>query len=250
MFAALKARLPRLAEPPLPEALRVAGRDIALEITRNPRARQLTLRIARDGKAARVTAPPNVRNAEVSAFLARHMGWLETKLAAYPDKPVLRERVKVPLAGVPHRIIRHGGRGVTARTTGDDGPELHVFCLPDAVGRRVADHLKREARRVIEPMALALAERTGRKVKAIRYKDTASRWGSCASDGTLAFSWRIMMAPPKVIAYLVAHEVAHLSEMNHGPRFWALCHALCPDTDECRAWLKRNGAKLQAIGFE
>jgi predicted metal-dependent hydrolase len=249
MFAALKARLPRLSEAPLPESISVAGREVALDVARNPRARRLTLRIARDGKAARVTAPPHVRNAEVSDFLARHMGWLEQKLATYPDKPVLRERVKVPLNGVPHRIIRHGGRGVTARKQGEDGPELHVFAPPEAVGRRVADHLKREAKRVIEPMALEQAARTGRKVKVIRYKDTTSRWGSCASDGTLSFSWRIMMAPPKVIAYLVAHEVAHLTEMNHGPRFWALCHSLCPDTDECRAWLKRNGAKLQAIGF-
>ena len=69
------------------------------------------------------------------------------------------------------------------------------------------------------------------------------------SDGTLSFSWRIMMAPATVIDYLVAHEVAHLREMNHGPRFWKLCRELCPRTDEARAWLKRNGGALQAIVF-
>ena len=84
----------------------------------------------------------------------------------------------------------------------------------------------------------------------MRFKDTTSRWGSCTADGKLAFSWRIMMAPPTVIDYLVAHEVAHLKEMNHGPKFWALCRKLCPRTDEARAWLKRNGGALQAIGFD
>ncbi|TIO80025.1 MAG: M48 family metallopeptidase, partial [Mesorhizobium sp.] len=74
--------------------------------------------------------------------------------------------------------------------------------------------------------------------------------GSCTSEGNLSFSWRIMMAPPAVINYLVAHEVAHLKEMNHGPKFWKLCEKLCPDTDRCKDWLKRNGGALQAIVFE
>ena len=90
----------------------------------------------------------------------------------------------------------------------------------------------------------------GRKAKAIRFRDTSSRWGSCTSDGTLSFSWRIMMAPAPVINYLVAHEVAHLKEMNHGPKFWRLCEELCPDTERCKDWLKRNGGALQAIQFE
>jgi predicted metal-dependent hydrolase len=84
----------------------------------------------------------------------------------------------------------------------------------------------------------------------VRFRDTTSRWGSCTSDGTLSFSWRIMMAPRPVIDYLVAHEVAHLREMNHGPKFWKLCTELCPDTERCKAWLKRNGSALQAIAFE
>ena len=79
---------------------------------------------------------------------------------------------------------------------------------------------------------MAKHTRRGRRkrAKAIRFKDTTSRWGSCTSDGKLSFSWRIMMAPPPVIDYLVAHEVAHLKEMNHGPKFWKLCEELCPDT--------------------
>jgi predicted metal-dependent hydrolase len=240
---------PRLNDAVLPETISVSGRAIALEVARNARARRLTLRIGRDGSSARITAPNHVRASEIAEFLARHMGWLDEKLAAYPERPLLRPGVKVPLHGVPHRIIRHPGRGGTRRELGEGGAEIHVFGAEDQTARRIADHLKKAAKAEIEPMALALAARLGRKVRSIRFKDTTSRWGSCSADGNLSFSWRIMMAPPRVIAYLVAHEVAHLSEMNHGPKFWALCRELCPDMEACRAWLKRNGAKLQSIGF-
>ena len=80
-------------------------------------------------------------------------------------------------------------------------------------------------------------------------KDTRSRWGSCSWNGNLSFSWRIVMAPPLVIDYLAAHEVAHLQEMNHGPKFWALCKQLCPRMEEARTWLKQHGSQLHAIDF-
>ncbi|MCY1309040.1 hypothetical protein D9M70_590950 [compost metagenome] len=92
--------------------------------------------------------------------------------------------------------------------------------------------------------------RIGRRAKSLSLKDTRSRWGSCSADGALSFSWRIVMAPPKVIAYLAAHEVAHLQEMNHGPDFWTLCGRLCPDTEDAKRWLRRNGTMLHAIDFD
>jgi predicted metal-dependent hydrolase len=246
------ARAPRRApiENLLPEIIAVAGRELALELVRNERASRLTLRIARDGRSVKLTAPLHVRERDLADFLARHIGWLETKLAAYPERPLLRAGVKVPIKGVPHAIVWHAGRGVTKLLQGQAGPEIHVFGLEGAVARRIADFLKKEAKSAIEPMALDYAAKTGKRVRSIRFKDTSSRWGSCSHDGNLSFSWRIMMAPPRIIAYLVAHEVAHLTEMNHGPKFWRLCQELCPDTEVCRSWLKRNGGKLQSIAFE
>ena len=234
----------------LPPTLQVGTRIIALNIVRSARANRLTLRIARQGNAAKITAPVNVRETDILAFVSRNMGWLGEKLNAYPEKPNLRAGVKVPIRGVAHKIIHRPGRGTNSVMACETGPEIHVYGQESAVARRIADHLKKEAKATIEPMVLKLAADTDRRVKSIRFKDTTSRWGSCSSDGNLSFSWRIMMAPPKVIAYLVAHEVAHLTEMNHGPKFWALCGKLCPDSDDCRSWLKRNGAKLQSIGFE
>ena len=247
MFGFLRA--PK-SESILPDIIQVGSRAIALNVVRSPRANRLTLRIARNGDAAKITAPTHAREVEIMDFVSRHLGWLGEKLNAYPERPNLRAGVKVPIKGVAHKIMHHHGRGTNSVTAAETGAEIHIYGQEAAIARRVADHLKKEAKATIEPMALKLAAETGRRVKSIRFKDTTSRWGSCSSDGNLSFSWRIMMAPPKVIAYLVAHEVAHLTEMNHGPKFWALCGRLCPDSDACRAWLKRNGSKLQSIGFE
>jgi len=82
----------------------------------------------------------------------------------------------------------------------------------------------------------------------VTVKDTKSRWGSCAANRNLGFSWRLVMAPPHVQDYVAAHEVAHLQHMNHGPRFWALVTQLTPHTDAAVAWLRYHGPKLLRIG--
>lgn len=228
----------------------VAGRELPLRIVENDRARRLTLRIEPGGRGLRITVPPGLRRGEVERFLDRHQGWLEARLARLPDRPQVRPGIRLPLRGRPHLIVHEPGRRGTVSLGEDDGvPTLVVHGERNHLPRRLADFMKKEARRDIEALVARHTATVGRAAKAIRYKDTTSRWGSCTADGTLAFSWRIMMAPPTVIDYLVAHEVAHLREMNHGPKFWALCRQLCPRTDEARAWLKRNGAALQAIQF-
>jgi len=81
-------------------------------------------------------------------------------------------------------------------------------------------------------------------------RDQSSRWGSCTSDGTLSFSWRLILAPPFVLDYLAAHEVAHLVEMNHSVRFWRLVARICPETDRAKAWLQAHGNELHRYGLD
>lgn len=249
-FGIFRSPPSRPAQPLLVEH-EVAGRRLPLRVVENARAKRLTLRLEAGGQGLRVTVPPGLARGEVQRFLDRHQGWLEQKLAKVPERPQLRPGVKVPIRGVPHLITHEPAmRGVAHVRQEADGPVLVVYGDRRRLGRRVSDFLKREAKREIEPLVARHAASVGRRAKSIRFKDTSSRWGSCTSDGGLSFSWRIMMAPPPVINYLVAHEVAHLREMNHGPKFWELCKRLCPDTDRCKDWLKRNGTALQAISFE
>jgi predicted metal-dependent hydrolase len=228
----------------------VAGRTLPLKIVENDRARRLTLRIDTGGQGLRITVPPGLRQGEVELFLSRQQGWLEQRLAKVPQQPQVRPGISMPLRGVPHRILHEpDGRGTVRPDCRGGEPVLIVNGDIRHLPRRLADFLKREARRDIEPLVAKHCERLGKRASAVRYRDTSSRWGSCTSNGTLSFSWRIMMAPAPVVDYLVAHEVAHLKEMNHGPRFWSLCAELCPDTERCKSWLKRNGGALQAIQF-
>lgn len=228
----------------------VAGRTLPLRIVENDRARRLTLRIDAGGQGLRITVPPGLRRGEVEKFLHRHQGWLEQRLAKVPDRPQVRPGIKLPVYGVPHMIVHEPGkRGTVSVGSDENGPTLVIHGDRVHLPRRLTDYLKREAKREIEALVEKHTAKVGRKAKAVRFKDTSSRWGSCTSDGNLSFSWRIMMAPRPVINYLVAHEVAHLKEMNHGPKFWKLCTELCPDTERCKAWLKKNGSALQAIQF-
>jgi len=245
---------PKKAAKPLPapvkRVLDVAGRSMPLTIRQHNQATRITLRIEPGGRALKMTIPSGLADREVNAFLDRHQGWLLTKLAKFPEDAGLRSGSAILLRGVRHRIEHTGRlRGLTEAVLVDGEPVIRVSGLEEHLGRRLADFLKKEARRELEALVDAHAYRVRCPVNSISMKDTRSRWGSCSVDGNLSFSWRIVMAPPLVIDYLAAHEVAHLKEMNHGPRFWALCEKLCPEMEEAKGWLKRHGSMLHAIDF-
>ncbi len=220
-----------------------AGRTAEVRVRRNPRARRISLRVdAADGAIA-LTVPWRTSIEEGLRFARGQGDWLRKRLAAIPDKVEFAPGSRFELRGASV-TVRHHARGLTRL----DGGELHVSGAAEFVARRVRDWLKREARRELTGKAHALASATGRKVKAVRVRDTRTRWGSAAADGTLAFSWRLVLAPPHVLDYVVAHEVAHLTHMNHSAAFWALVERLHPGHEAPRAWLAANGAKLLRHG--
>lgn len=230
--------------------IQIAGRKVSLTVVEHARAKRLTLRVEPGGRVVRVTVPPKVSRQEIDRFVDRHQEWLAERISVLPNQTALEPGMKVPIRGVPHRIVLVAKkRGVTRQDHDGSEPTLLVYGDGRYVGRRIADFLKKQAKTDIEPLAAKHAKAIGKRIRSIRFKDTKSRWGSCSADGNLSFSWRIMMAPASVIDYLVAHEVAHLKEMNHSVRFWKVCEELCPRSDDCKVWLRRNGAKLQAIPF-
>jgi len=236
------------------EKFALSDRVLPLHLYINPRARRLTLRIESGGKGLRLSAPVGTSEQQIYHFLQKCRGWLEKKMEKIPPVnpfvPMLRDGVKIPYLGQPHRIVHHGGRGLTHLTLSDQGEkQIIVTGAATHVPRRLRDFLQGQAKTVMTPLAHDYAAQLGQKPTSIRYKDTKSRWGSCSASGALSFSWRIIMAPTAVVRYLVAHEVAHLVEMNHGKSFWQICTQLCPETPNCRAWLKRNGQTLHAIDF-
>lgn len=231
--------------PPSRETLRLPHGPAEVEWRRSARARRVTLRIDPAAGAVVVTLPPRAGRGQGMALLQAHSRWVADRLRALAPRVPFADGAVVPVGGVPHRI-RHepGGIGGVWLAEG----EIRVAGEVAFLARRVADWFRAEARRRITPLALDHAARLGRPVRRIAIKDPRSRWASCAPDGTLAFSWRLVMAPPWVLDYVVAHEVAHLREMNHSARFWAVVAALTPHAAAAKAWLGRHGAGLLRYG--
>ncbi|MCR9136978.1 MAG: M48 family metallopeptidase [Alphaproteobacteria bacterium] len=228
----------------------VAGRRLPLVIRENGRATRMTLRIEPGGKALKMSVPTGVTDPEIDRFLHRHHGWLTNKLRALPKPATVEEGGLIPIRDIPHRIERTGRvRGVSEAKVVDGETVLLVGGAPEHLGRRVIDYLKKQAKSDLEQAVARHSADLDRQAASIQVKDTKSRWGSCSAGGRLSFSWRIVMAPDYVLDYLAAHEVAHLKEMNHGPRFWTLCRHLCPRTDDAKSWLKKHGSALHAIDF-
>lgn len=213
---------------------------VQVAVKRSALARRISLRID-PARGAVLMLPVKARLAEGERFLLAHRVWLAERLARLPGPVALADGATVPLLGVPHPVRHVPGarRGVWV-----ESGEILVSGLPEHVGRRTADFLKSEAKRLIAPRAQDMAARLGRKPGRITVKDTKSRWGSCSSTGDLAFSWRLVLAPEQILDYVVAHEVAHLVQMNHSPAFWAVVESLVGDHRPARRWLKVNGAGL------
>ncbi len=220
------------------------GAPLAIRVS--PRARRLLLRVDSASRRVDLVLPRGVPAEQGLEFLAAHRGWIAARLAALPPSVPFADGATVPVFGVPHRIRRESNPAAPAVAIVD--AEIRVRGESAHIARRVRDHLVRLARQELGRRARLCAARIDKKVERVAVRDTRSRWGSCSSKGSLSFSWRLVLAPEAVIDYVVAHEVAHLVEMNHGPRFWRLVETLVPEAAPQRAWLKRHRNRLFAYG--
>lgn len=227
-----------------PESLQLPHGPTRVHWRRSARARRISLRIEPREGAVIVTLPPRAAQSAGRALLLDHAGWVADRLARLPSPIPFTDGAEVPLHGTPVRI-RHTPDGRGARLA--DGALL-VPGAPEFLARRVTDFLRAEAKRTLGAMAAAKAGGAKLPLRRIVVKDTRSRWGSCTADGTLMFSWRLVMAPPEVQDYVVAHEVAHLHHMDHGARFWALVGELTPHRQTAARWLETGGASLMRAG--
>ncbi|PQO21868.1 M48 family peptidase [Rhodobacteraceae bacterium WD3A24] len=226
-----EARLP--GDPPLTVTLR-----------RTARARRMTLRVGGNDGRVTLSIPHRTSRVEALAFLSQKEPWIRGQLAGLPAVQRAVPGANLPVAGRERQIAT--------------GPDRSIRLLADALvipdvprpGARIAGWLKETARRELDAATARHAREIGRPVARLTLRDTRSRWGSCTEDGRLMFSWRLAMAPPEVLDYVAAHEVAHLAEMNHSPAFWATVAQLMPDYAPRRTWLRRHGTALMRWRFE
>ncbi|MGV3652483.1 MAG: M48 family metallopeptidase [Devosia sp.] len=242
--------LKRAERWPETAALEIGGHPVAIAVRVSARARSYRLSLPHVGPPV-LTVPADGRWRDAEGFLVRHTGWLEQRLTRRAAPIGFAEGAEVPLRGLPHRIVATGKlRGVVTIAEGEGERLLLVPGAPEHMARRLGDWLKAQAAEDLKARCAVHATTLGVTVKSIALRAQTTRWGSCSSTGRLNFNWRLVMAPPFVLDYVAAHEVAHLVEMNHSPAFWRACKRAMPGMEEGRAWLKANGTVLMGYGAE
>ncbi|MCQ8279951.1 M48 family metallopeptidase [Acetobacteraceae bacterium KSS8] len=213
------------------------------------RARRISLRIDPRAGAVVVTLPMRAARDAGLALLRTHADWAASRLAALPSAVRFEEGAELMLCGRLHPIrhVPDARRGVWV-----ESGEIRVSGEAGFLRRRVADFLRMEARarlsRLVGEIAASPEAAGGLTPSRLVIKDTATRWGSCSSERVVMFSWRLVMAPPDIQHYVVAHELAHLRHLDHGPHFWALVAELTPHRVVAERWLKHHGASLLRTG--
>ncbi|HEX2593030.1 MAG TPA: SprT family zinc-dependent metalloprotease [Rhizomicrobium sp.] len=224
--------------------LRVDGRPVEVTMRLNPRARRLIVKVHPSTGEVTVVAPTKRAMAHALDFAQGQTDWIATKLAHVPVQVPLAPGSRIPFCGVMHTIVSRTNGPAPVWIEDGEEPRLCVAGRAEHASRRILDFLKKEARRILSERSTHFAEKLGLKPRRIVIRDTTSRWGSCSAQGVLSYSWRLILAPSDVLDYVVAHEVAHLVEMNHSARFWRQVSLLMPGYEGPQAWLAGNATQL------
>ena len=223
------------------------GRTVPVRPRRSKRARRVFLRVGPHDGLLELVLPQRATLEEGMKFARGQTAWIAKRLAAVGGPAPFTDGATFPLLGETITIRRDERRSAIPVL---DGNVLVVGGREETLSARVHRWLADRAAREIEPRIRAVSPRVGREPRRVTVRDTRSRWGSCSKDGNVSLSWRLVLGPGHVLDYVIAHEMAHLRELNHGPRFWALVEKICPEFESSRHWLRDHGSQLHRYGRE
>lgn len=220
----------------------VDGVPVPVRVRRSVRAKAYRLSLDHVRGELRLSLPARANLKRALGWAQEHEGWVRSQMARQPAPVMLGDGAAFPLEGRDLRICWVEGASRTIRV--EDG-RLLLGGAAEAVGPRVLRWLKLRAKAVLETESHAMARDNGLIVASVGIGDPRSRWGSCASDGSIRYSWRLILCPPDVRRATVAHELAHLLHMDHSPAFHAAHRRILGDDPRpARAWLRAHGAAL------
>ena len=223
-------------------------------IRRSDRARRLRIVVAPTGVEVVLPRKMALRHAE--EFVAEKRPWIERTLRQYRDAEAALPPVRLEDGGV----IPYLGLGLSLRVKVEPwrtragvsrrGGTLNVGLVEgteEALRDAIVAWYRRRARIEIAERLDWATLRAGTTYSKLQIRDPSSRWASCSSNRSMSFSWRLLLAPEPVLAYVVEHEVAHLEVMDHSQRFWKLVESRCPDYREHERWLRSFGPGLRTL---
>lgn len=205
----------------------LGGRPVSYVLKRSARRRLIALTI--DERGLRVGAPLRAAQREIDRMLAKHAAWILRKLAEWQQRVASRPRwidgEELRLLGQPLRLTLVAGAGAPAR----DGDSLVVGAATHDMGTAVTGWLKREALACFNGRIAHFHPALGIPAPTVRLSSARTRWGSCHAAGRVMLNWRMVQFPLRLIDYVIVHELAHLREMNHSPRFWRVVASVVPE---------------------
>ena len=217
---------------------------LQIEVVRNKRQKTLRLKIeAKTGKP-QLSIPWICPIFMAKSFAQKHLIWIKKNVEQTPQKQSFIPGMKILFLG-KELTLKHDPS--SKRGTYVDENFLIVGGKIPFFHRRVKDFIKNQLKSYIWDKAQTLSQISGGKVKSVTIRDTFSRWGSCSSTGRLSFSWRLALAPLSVLDYVIVHEVAHLTHMDHSIFFWQTVKKMYPETRQAQKWLKENGKFLHSF---
>lgn len=228
--------------------INIGARAAPLIARVNRRAKRLILKVDPVTGEIHVTAPSKSALPQAISFAHERIDWIASQLQDQLRGRPFKAGMTIPYQGIDHIIINDENLRGAVRIENDFMPAIRVGGRPEHLNRRVADWLKRQARLRLTERSDYYCEQLERKHGRIQIRDTRTRWGSCSSDGSLSYSWRLILAPTEILDYVAAHECAHLIHLNHSPAFWRIVRGLGVDCRGAAQWLSTEGPTLFTYG--
>lgn len=233
------------------DRIEIAGAVIRLKV--HPRARRVSLRLDRSRREVVATAPSPRRLGEAAAFARDRIDWICARLDELPEATALCPGAELAVMGQPVRLVHQHGRARWLPAYEGGSAQINAQGEGEGFARAVKRLLRKQALEGLSALTQTHAAALDVPMPKVALTDARSRWGSCkppvaGRPAVIRYSWRLALAPLAVADYVAAHECAHLRELNHGPRFWALVETLVGDPTPHRSWLRAHGARLHAIG--
>lgn len=239
--------MPRTTPPEPARRIVIAGQAVSYELRRSQRR---TIGLSIDHRGLRIGAPARARLGDIETLIHQHGQWVLDKLAAWrdrppPDKLAVTDGTVLSVLGEPLTVAFT----TVGRARWQFGPgTLYLRAAPGADANPLLEAALREKARAVFAERLAIhAPRLGVPVPPLRLSSARTRWGSCSHRGGIALNWRLVLMPLAVVDYVVCHELAHLKEMNHSPRFWSVVEQLCPDWQALRRELRQQARLIPIL---
>jgi predicted metal-dependent hydrolase len=226
------------------------GFGFQVEVLRTGRKKSASIQL--DGNLVKVSVPQTLSDKRVRDLITQRTPWIKTKLSELSERPTPKPKEYVsgeafPYLGKNYRLKVVQGAGCSARLKGGH----FIATIPqkgepqslvkDLLSEWYSSHAEMRLRDKTE----RLANIVGVTPSSIGIKTYKSRWGSCSVKGAITYNWKIILAPHRIVDYVVVHELCHLLEHNHSVRYWKHVERFVPDWRDCRDWLRANGSTVE-----